>query len=140
MKSGLPITNRLSYPLVRKSGSRQLHTGTWTLVADRGNYAGYQQSAVSPYGPASLTAGQTAGTRDAGAASFLRDPSGNLVRTGGAGYVFGASTLMETLSVGPCRVTGRQVRCSISSSKRPRSFARISRYSRRSLKPRMSSL
>jgi hypothetical protein len=85
-----------------------LHTGTWTLVADRGNYAGYQQSAVPPYGPASLTPGQTAGTRDAGAASFLRDQSGNLVRTGGSAYVFGASTLMETLSVGPCRVTGNE--------------------------------
>lgn len=85
-----------------------LHYGTWTLVADRGNYAGYQQSAVQPYGPAPLVAGQTAGTRDAGAASFLRDSSGNLVRTNGLGYVFGASTIMETLSVGPCRVTGNE--------------------------------
>jgi hypothetical protein len=85
-----------------------LHTGTWTLVADRGNYAGYQQSAVQPYGPAPLAPGQTAGNRDAGAASFLRDSSGNLVRTNGLGYVFGASTLMETLSVGPCHVTGNE--------------------------------
>lgn len=85
-----------------------VHTGTWTLVADRGNYAGYQQSAVQPYGPSPLASGQTSGSRDAGAASFLRDASGNLVRTNGSGYVFGASTLMETLSVGPCRVTGNE--------------------------------
>jgi hypothetical protein len=85
-----------------------LSSGTWTLVADRGNYAGYEQSAVPPYGPGQLVSGQTAGTRDAGAASFLLDGSGNLVRINGSGYVFGASTLMEKLSVGPCRVTGNE--------------------------------
>lgn len=90
------------------SNFAQVHTGTWTLLADRGYSSGYVQDAALGSGPAALTTGQTAGDRDAGAASFLRDSSGNLVRTNGVGFVFGASTLMETLSAGPCRVTGNE--------------------------------
>jgi len=84
-----------------------VNTGTWTLVMDRGNYAGYTQNVVAPLGSnAVLASGQTAGSRDAGATSFLRDGKGFLVRTNGTAYVFGGSTLHQSLSVGPCRTTG----------------------------------
>jgi hypothetical protein len=89
------------------SNFAQLHTGTWTLVADRGYSTGYLQDAVSPQA-AQLVPGQIHGTRDEGAASFLRDGGGNLVATAGIGTVFGASTLMAQLSGGACYVTGNE--------------------------------
>jgi hypothetical protein len=82
-----------------------VHTGTWTLVADRGYSSGYLTDVITPNTPAPLVAGQTAGSRDASAASFLRNSQGWISylvpRT-----VFGATTFMSQMSGGPCRVTG----------------------------------
>ena len=93
-----------------------VHTGTWMLVTDSGNGVGYESdfNRTGPRGETlppqatALVTGQTAGTRDAGAASFLVDRAGQLVRTGGIGYVFAASTLREHLSAGPCQTTGAE--------------------------------
>jgi hypothetical protein len=83
----------------------QLHTGTWTLVADNGNSHGYEREGFGiPY---ALVSGQTSGTRDAGVASFLRDGAGFLVRNGTA-TMFAGSTLRESLSQGPCQTTGNE--------------------------------
>jgi hypothetical protein len=93
-----------------------VHTGTWTLLTDNGNNVGYESNfnrnaprgdwwSVPPQATA-LVAGQTPGTRDAGAASFLVDGAGQLIRTGGVGYVFAGSTIREHLSAGPCQTTG----------------------------------
>jgi hypothetical protein len=84
-----------------------VHTGTWTLVADRGNSVGYETKFT--YASTPLVAGQTNDARDSGAASFLVDGAGQLVRNGGIGYVFAANTLRENLSVGrPCKTTGNE--------------------------------
>ncbi|HKO54548.1 MAG TPA: hypothetical protein VJ276_01650 [Thermoanaerobaculia bacterium] len=86
-----------SFPLV--------HTGTWTLLADRGWGAGYESRFT--YTPTALVAGQTNAGRDSGAASFLVDGAGQLVRSNGIGYVFPGPTLHELLSNGrPCHTTG----------------------------------
>jgi len=113
--AGSPATYPNRYQIYRMhlgtlSNFAQLHTGTWTLLADRGFSNGYLQDAVEPRA-AQLVPGQTHGTRDEGAASFLRDGQGNLVPTTGIGTVFGASTLMSQLSArsntdGPCHVLG----------------------------------
>ena len=91
------------------SNFSQVHTGTWSLLADRGNNLGYESYFTSyPYQSTPLVAGQSSGTRDAGAASFMVDNAGQLVRTNGVGYVFAGSTLREHLSVGPCQTTGNE--------------------------------
>jgi hypothetical protein len=84
-----------------------VHTGTWTLLADRGNSFGYESTFTNA--STSLVAGQSDEGRDAGAASFLVDGMGQLVRTNGNAYVFAANTLRENLSVGrPCKTTGNE--------------------------------
>lgn len=88
------------------SNIQQLYFGTWTLVSDNGNSAGYESNYTLASTP--LVAGQTNGGRDAGAASFLVDNTGRLVRNGGNGTVFAGSTLHEKLSIGPCRQTGNE--------------------------------
>lgn len=86
-----------------------VHSGYWTLLADRGNSVGYTASvAYTNWSNAPLVTGQSAGNRDAGAASFIRDSSGQLVRTGGTAYVLSGSTVREHLSVGPCETTGNE--------------------------------
>ena len=83
-----------------------VHSGTWTLVADRGNNVGYETQLTGLSTP--LVAGQTSGDRDAGSAAFLVNGSGHIVRTNGLGYVFAGSTIREHLSVGPCLTTGNE--------------------------------
>lgn len=86
-----------------------VHYGYWTLLADRGNSVGYTASVpYTNYSNAPLVYGQSAGNRDAGAASFIRDGSGQLVRTNGTAYVLSGNTLREHLSVGPCQTTGNE--------------------------------
>jgi hypothetical protein len=85
---------------------QQLYFGTWTLVSDNGNSAGYETNFTLASTP--LVAGQTNGGRDAGAASFLVDNTGRLVRNSGTGTVFAGSTLHSNLSIGPCRQTGNE--------------------------------
>jgi hypothetical protein len=82
-----------------------VHTGTWTLVADRGQSSGYLTDVITPNSAAPLVAGQTAGSRDAGAASFLRNKQG-WISVFSPRTVFGATTLMSQMSAGQCRVTG----------------------------------
>lgn len=88
------------------SNWQQLYFGTWTLLSDNGNSAGYESNITLASTP--LVMGQTNGGRDAGAASFLLDNTGRLVRNGGYGTVFAGSTLHEKLSIGPCRQTGNE--------------------------------
>jgi len=88
------------------SNFQQVYFGSWTLLADSGNSAGYESNYTLASTP--LVMGQTNGGRDAGAASFLVDNTGRLVRNNGTGTVFAASTLMEKLSIGPCRETGNE--------------------------------
>jgi hypothetical protein len=82
-----------------------VHTGTWTLVADRGGAIGYLADAVSPNTGAPLVSGQTAGSREEGAASFFRNGQGSIPYTSPR-YTFGATTLMAQMSGGQCAVTG----------------------------------
>ena len=82
-----------------------VHTGTWTLVADRGGAVGYLTDAVSPNTAAPLVSGQTAGSREEGAASFFRNGQGIIPSTSPR-YTFGATTLMAQMSGGQCAVTG----------------------------------
>jgi len=79
---------------------------TWELVSDNGGAVGYENLNGSPV---PLThPNQTAGTRDAGAATLFRTKSGNLVRSNGSAFVFAGSSLRENLSAGPCRTTGNE--------------------------------
>ncbi|HKO56039.1 MAG TPA: hypothetical protein VJ276_09180, partial [Thermoanaerobaculia bacterium] len=82
-----------------------VHTGTWTLLADRGNSLGYESAFTFSSTP--LVAGQSNEGRDGGAASFMVDGAGTLVRENGSAFVFSGNTLRENLSVGrPCQTTG----------------------------------
>jgi hypothetical protein len=83
----------------------QVHSGTWTLLADRGYGAGYESRFTYTLTP--LVAGQADSGRDSGAASFLVDGAGQLVRTNGVGYVFPGHTLREKLTnARPSQTTG----------------------------------
>ncbi len=80
-----------------------IHTGTWTLVTDNGRHVGYENiNGVN----VPLVTYQTAGTRDSGAATFIRNGAGHLVRENGVASVFAGNTIRESLSVGPCLTTG----------------------------------
>jgi hypothetical protein len=85
----------------------QITSGTWTLVTDLGGSVGYGFD--SPFSSSTaLVPGQTNANRDYGAVSFLRDRSGNLVRTNGVAYYFPADTFATSKSVGPCLTTGSE--------------------------------
>ena len=86
---------------------------SWTKVLDSGGPFGYAfnswpggpvQSAQTP-----LVPGQTNDGRDWAAVSFLRDRSGNLVRSGNTGYFFAGDTFkLSKGSNAPCRITGTE--------------------------------
>lgn len=84
----------------------QLGTGTWEFIGDYGGFQGYGFK-TGWSGPTYLVYNQNNIGHDFGAISFLRDRNGNLVRDS-AGYVqvFGAHTLREVKSIGPCVTTG----------------------------------
>jgi hypothetical protein len=83
----------------------------WTKVLDSGGALGYAfnswpggpvQSAQTP-----LVTGQTNDGRDWASVSFLRDRSGNLIRSGTTGYFFAGDTFkLSKGSNAPCRITG----------------------------------
>ncbi|HEX2060582.1 MAG TPA: hypothetical protein VHK90_07565 [Thermoanaerobaculia bacterium] len=83
----------------------QITTGTWTLVTDVGGGAGYSFDSLGG-ATTPLLAGMTNINRDVGAASFLRNRRGELVRYGTTSYYFVADTFKKQKSVGPCQITG----------------------------------
>jgi hypothetical protein len=84
----------------------QLTTGTWTLVSDVGGSQGYQFDSVM--GATPLLTGMTNINLDLGAAPFLRNKRGELVRYGTTSYYFAADIFKLKKSVGPCRITGAE--------------------------------
>jgi hypothetical protein len=84
----------------------QLTTGTWTLVSDVGGSQGYQFDSVM--GATPLLTGMTNISLDLGAAPFLRNKRGELVRYGTTSYYFAADIFKLKKSVGPCRITGTE--------------------------------
>lgn len=82
----------------------KVSTGTWTLMSDIGNSAGYEWDVTLQNIP--IAAPQTSVGRDYGAASFLRDGAGRLQIEGGNAFMFPATQMYASLSIGPCRVTG----------------------------------
>jgi hypothetical protein len=106
--AGLPNRNQTyKMHIGTLSNFSQIHTGTWTLVLDNGNSRGYETDFGTGGVGYALVSGQSSGTRDAGAASFLRDSAGFLVRSGTA-TIFTGSTAHESLSQGPCVNTGNE--------------------------------
>jgi hypothetical protein len=83
-----------------------LNTAYWTFVSDNGGSVGYGSNTLTR--SAYLNSVQTAGSFDAGAASFLRDGAGLLVRTGTSATVLAGNTVRSTLSSGPCYTTGAE--------------------------------
>ncbi|HEX7151727.1 MAG TPA: hypothetical protein VF618_09590 [Thermoanaerobaculia bacterium] len=91
----------------------QLATGTWTLVRDTGGTAGFHRtdrnSMMETITPTPLVPGQTAGSRDSGVASFLRDGRGFLRRYSGTAYYFGGDLYKLSKSgSAPCVITGNE--------------------------------
>jgi hypothetical protein len=80
-------------------------TGTWTLITDVGNSAGYTLNSCTSH---PLVAGQTNAGRDWAAATFLRDGAGNVVVENGNVTYFAGDTFRMTKSIGPCRTTGAE--------------------------------
>jgi hypothetical protein len=86
---------------------------SWTRVLDSGGPLGYAFNSW-PGGPPQssqtpLVAGQTNDGRDWASVSFLRDRSGNLIRSGNTGYFFaGDNFKLSKGSNAPCRITGTE--------------------------------
>jgi hypothetical protein len=80
-------------------------TGTWTLISDVGNSAGYTLNGCTNQ---PLVTGQTNVGRDWGTATFLRDGVGNVVVENGNVVYYAGDTFRMTKSIGPCRTTGAE--------------------------------
>ncbi|HEV7240924.1 MAG TPA: hypothetical protein VGQ36_16920 [Thermoanaerobaculia bacterium] len=86
---------------------------SWTKVLDSGGPFGFAFN-TWPGGPpptaqTPLVAGMTNEGRDWASVSFLRDRTGNLIRSGSTGYFFAGDTFkLSKGSNAPCRITGTE--------------------------------